>query len=128
MSEREFSAKSFSDFLSEGKIMGSKCRGCGAVSLPPRPVCPECGDSHPEWTELEGRGTIQSYTVIHVPLTRMKERCPYASGIVKLDSGPSISGLILGVSEEEEKISVGSRLRAEFVREGERTKLCFRLV
>jgi len=96
MSEREFSVKSFNDFLSEGMIMGSRCKGCGAVSLPPRPICPKCGDNDPEWIELEGRGTIQTYTVIHVPLTRMKDRCPYISGIVKLDAGPSISGLILG--------------------------------
>lgn len=125
MSERAFSVKSFRDFLSEGKIMGSSCKGCGAVLIPPRPICPECGGSDPEWTELEGRGTIQTYTVIHFPLTRMRDRCPYASGIVRLDAGPSISGLILGVSEEK-NITVGTRVEAEFVEEGEQTKLYFR--
>ena len=125
MSERAFSVKSFNDFLSEGKIMGSRCKGCGAVSLPPRPICPECGGSDPEWIELEGRGTIQTYTLIHVPLTRMKNRCPYASGIVKLDAGPSISGLILGVSNEKE-LTVGTRVKAEFVEEEEQPTLCFR--
>jgi len=127
MDGMEFTVKAFHDFLAEGRIMGSRCRGCGAVSLPPRPVCPECGGRGLEWTELEGRGTIQAYTVIHVPLTRMKDRCPYACGVVELDAGPRISGLILGVSEGE-KIGVGSRVEAEFVKEGARTVLCFRPV
>lgn len=125
MSEREFSVKSFNDFISEGRIMGSRCKGCGAISLPPRPICSKCGGSDPEWMELEGRGTIQTYTVIHVPLTRMKDRCPYISGIVKLDAGPSVSGLIIGVSEGE-KIKIGSRVEAEFGKEDERAKLYFR--
>jgi len=125
MSDMEFTVKSFHDFLSEGRIMGSRCRGCNAVSLPPRPVCPECGGRDLEWTELEGRGTIQAYTVIHVPLTRMTGRCPYASGVVKLDAGPSISGLILGVSEGA-TVAVGSRVEAELVKEREKTSLCFR--
>lgn len=124
MSEKEFSVKSYRDFLSEGQIKGSRCGDCGAISLPPRPICPECGGSDPKWTEMEGVGTIQTYTVIHVPLTRTKNRAPYALGIVKLDAGPSISGIILDVTEE--KITVGSRVEAEFVQEGERTALCFR--
>lgn len=127
MTEREFGIKAFNDFLTEGRIMGSKCSGCEAVSLPPRPICPECGGGDLEWIELEGRGTVQAYTVIHIPLTRMKDRSPYACGVVKLDGGPSISGLILGVSHGE-KIKVGSRVEAEFIKEGERTYLCFRPV
>ncbi len=121
----EMTAKAFNDFLGEGKIMGSRCRVCGAVQLPPRPRCPDCGGEEPEWFELKGEGAIRAYTVITVPLTRLKENCPYAVGVVKLDEGPSISGMILGVKEGSD-LAVGSRVKAEFVKEGERTSLCFR--
>jgi len=124
MNEREFTVKSFRDFLSEHKIMGVRCKSCGATSLPPRPICPECGARDLEWTELAGEGTIQTYTVIHVPTTQMKALCPYATGIIKLDAGPSISGLIEGVSEEY--LTVGTRVKAEFVQEGELTTLRFK--
>jgi len=127
MSESEFTVEAFRDFLVEGRIMGSRCRGCGAISLPPRPICPQCGGQDLEWVELEGKGAVRAYTVIHVPLTRMRDRCPYACGVVELDEGLRISGLILGVSEDEE-MAVGSRVEAEFVKDGERTALCFRLV
>ena len=104
--------------------MGVKCNSCGAVSLPPRPICPKCGAKCLEWTELAGEGTIQAYTVIHVPTTQMKDLSPYATGIIKLDAGPSISGLINGFSEEN--LTVGTRVKAEFVQEGERTTLHFK--
>lgn len=117
--------KAFNDFLREGKIMGSRCTGCGEVHLPPRPVCTKCGSRDLEWVELKGEGVLQAYTVISVPLTRLKDRSPYAVGVVKLDDGPSISGMVLDVTSGE-KIAVGSRMKAEFAREGERTALCFR--
>lgn len=123
----EFTIKAYNDFLADNKIMGSKCKGCGAVHLPPRPVCNECGGRDLEWTELKGAGTIRAYTVITVPLTRLKDRSPYAVGVVKLEDGPSISGMVLGVSDGDQ-ISVGTRVKGEFIIEGERTVLCFRPV
>jgi uncharacterized OB-fold protein len=65
--------------------------------------------------------------VITVPLTRLKDRSPYTVGIVKLDDGPSISGMILDISDGYQ-ISVGTRVKGEFVKEGERTDLCFKPV
>jgi hypothetical protein len=123
----EMTVKTFNDYLGEGKIMGSCCKGCGAVQLPPRPVCTKCGRHEPEWIELQGEGTIQAYTIIAVPLTRLKESCPYAVGVVRLDDGPSISGMIVDVKEGD-KAAVGTKVKAEFVKEGEKTALCFRVM
>lgn len=123
----EMTVKAFNDFLNEKKIMGVLCRGCGIIHLPPRPLCPECGGRDSEWVELRGEGSIQAYTVITVPLTRFKNSSPYAVGVVKLDDGPSISSMILGVKDGEE-VSVGTRVKAEFIKEGEKTTLCFRPV
>lgn len=122
----EYTAKAYFDFIEEGKIMGSQCGACGDVSLPPRPVCKECGSVDILWAELGGGGEVRAYTVINIPLSRMEGRCPYTVGVVKLDDGPSVSGLILGVTSGDE-LSVGSRVEAEYVKEGEKTHLCFRL-
>ena len=123
----EYTAKAYFSFIGEGRIMGSRCGACGDVSLPPRPVCKECGSVDIRWAELGGGGEVRAYTVINIPLSRMEDRSPYAVGIVKLDDGPSVSGLILGVTSGDE-LFVGSRVEAEYVKEGEKTLLCFRLV
>jgi uncharacterized OB-fold protein len=121
----EFTVRAFEGFLREGKLMGSRCRGCGELFLPPRPFCPRCGGRELDWFEFGGEGRVQAYSVVHVPLSRMRDKAPYAVGIVRTEEGPSISGMIVGNPEE---ISVGSKVKAEFMREKDRTVLCFRLV
>ena len=120
----EFTSKNYAGYLSEGKIRGSKCAKCGALQLPPRPICSECGGSDISWKDVSGKGVIQAFTVIHVPLSSMVGRSPYVVAVVKLDDGPSVSGLVLDVDECE--LSVGTRVFAELVKEGETTSLCFK--
>jgi uncharacterized OB-fold protein len=123
----EYTSKNYSDFLADGKIRGSRCVKCGSVHLPPRPVCPDCGGAEMEWSDVSGGGVIQSFTVVHIPLSTMVGRAPYAVAVVKLDEGPRVSGLVLDV-DDGESLSVSSRVEAEFVKEGEKTSLCFKLV
>ena len=123
----EFTSKNFADSMAEGKIRGSKCAKCNALHLPPRPVCPECGGSEMTWEDVSGDGVLRAFTIVHVPLSTMMGRSPYAVAVVKLDDGPSISGLLLGV-DRGDILSVGARVAAEFVKEGEKTALCFKIV
>ncbi len=123
----EFTSKNYADFLAEGKIRGSRCTKCDTLHLPPRPVCPECGGSEMAWEDISGDGVLRAFTVVHVPLSTMVGRSPYAVAVVKLDDGPSISGLVLEV-DEGDKLSTVARVVAEFVKEGGNTALCFKLV
>ena len=126
MGMSEFTSKNYADYLAEGKIRGSKCAKCAALHLPPRPVCPECGGSEMTWADVSGDGVIRAFTVVHVPLSTMVGRSPYTVAVVKLDDGPSVSGLVLDV-DEGDTLSVGARVVAVFVKEGEKTALCFKL-
>jgi len=79
-----------------------------------------------EWADLSGSGVVESFTVVYIPLSTTVGRTPYAVAVVKLDDGPSVSGLVLDV-DDGEKLQVGSRVEAVFVKEGEKTSLCFKL-
>ncbi len=79
------------------------------------------------WEDVSGDGVLRAFTIVHVPLSNMMGRSPYAVAVVKLDDGPSISGLLLGV-DRGDTLSVGARVVAEFVKEGEKTVLCFKIV
>jgi uncharacterized OB-fold protein len=128
----EASVKSFYDFLKEKKIMGTKCKDCGEIYLPPRPLCPKCIDSEMEWVELEGKGKLEAFTSITVAPTHMLNAGhtrdnPYVFGIVQLDSGPSISAIILNVdAKKPEDIAIGSTMTVEFVTIGDKVLLGFK--
>jgi len=134
MSDKLFTAKDFYAFLGEHKLMGSRCKACGAVYAPPRPTCPACLDDGAgtaeagaalEWIELSGKGELAAYTVIHIAPTAMLEagydrKHPYCSGVVALAEGPRVSAQILGVDvSAPETIEIGMPLKVAFIERGE---------
>ena len=125
MEQRDFTATSFNKFLSEKKLMGSKCKKCGAVYLPPRPLCPDCHDTQMEWVEFSGKGELAAFTAIAVAPTFMLaqglgKNNPYVSGVVRLAEGPGISARILGVdAKKPETIKVGTPVQLEILERAE---------
>lgn len=135
--DREFTHGSFEAFLSERRLMASRCNDCGEFHLPPRPLCPRCHGEQMEWVEMSGAGTLATFTAVHVGLTAMVEAGydrthPYLTGIVQLAEGPMISAQILGAdATEPEKVAIGTRARVAFIDRGEgesaRTFLAFEI-
>lgn len=121
----EFTSKTFNGYVAQGKLMGNRCKGCGGYHIPPRPICPKCGAQQLEWVEFGGDGTVEAITVNRTPSTAFKGRGPYAVAIVRLDEGPSISGLIADANPE--KMTVGTRVKFTAVKEGEKAILAFKL-
>jgi len=107
-----FTIEQFYKFVSERKLMAAKCKKCGTMLLPPRPMCMKCFSSDLEWFELRNKGKLLTYTVIHVSSKQFESLIPYAVGIVKLEDGPKLPGMIQDV--EPEKISVGMSLEVDF--------------
>ena len=121
----EFTGNAFNNFLAEEKLMGTKCKKCGVVHMPPRPICTECHGLDLEWVEMKGKGKLAAFTTICVGTTVMaQEGCgrdnPYCSGIVELEEGVKISGRILGLdTRNPESIKIGTPVTVEFVHRGE---------
>jgi len=107
-----FTIESFYNLVKEGKLMAAKCNRCGTLLLPPRPVCTNCLSEDFEWVELKGKGKLLTYTVIHVAPPQFQSMTPYAVGIVKLEDGPNLPGMIKDI--EPEKIKVGMNLKVDF--------------
>lgn len=137
MEQREFSGASFYQFLGEKKLVASKCKKCGALYLPPKPMCTSCYSDEMEWAEMKGKGKLAAFTTIAVASTLMIEEGygrdnPYCTGVVELEEGPKISARILGVDPKKpEEIKVGTPLTVEFLERGEgeqkKTFLAFRV-
>ncbi|MFB0501216.1 MAG: Zn-ribbon domain-containing OB-fold protein [Candidatus Bathyarchaeia archaeon] len=107
-----FTIEQFYKFIGERRLMAAKCRKCASLLLPPRNLCPKCFSTELEWTKLEERGRLMTYTVIHVPPVQFQPMAPYAVGIIRLEDGPHLLGIIRGVKPEE--IKVGMDLTVDF--------------
>ncbi len=107
-----FTIEQFYKFIGERKLMAVKCRSCASLLLPPKNVCPKCFSTDLEWIKLEEKGKLLTYTVIHVSPRQFQSMAPYAVGIIKLEDGPHLLGMIRGVKSEE--IKVGMNLTVDF--------------
>ena len=113
MSEQaRFTIEQFYKHISQGKLMGGRCKRCGAVHLPPRPVCSKCFSKEFEWVEIPPKGKLMTYTIIHVAPTRFQSMTPYAVGIIQLENGLNIPGMIKDVAADE--IKIGMNLKVVF--------------
>jgi uncharacterized OB-fold protein len=136
MNSRPFNDHSYEQFLQEEKIMGSRCARCGALALPPRPICVSCLGSELEWVGFRGVGKLAAFTsIVVVPPSMAKEgfskKNPYVVGVVELEENAKIVARITGVdAKKPEEIKVGTPLRAEFIHSGQgperKTYLAFR--
>ena len=125
MEDKHFSDISYEQFLSEEKLMGSRCKQCGAFYVPPRPICIKCYASEMEWVQTKGKGKLAAFTCIAVgPPFMMEEGYnrtrPYVSGVVELEEDARVVARIEGVDgSKPETIKIGTALRVEFLHRGE---------
>jgi uncharacterized OB-fold protein len=107
-----FTIEQFYKFLGQRKLMAGRCLKCGKLHLPPRPLCDNClGDAF-EWVEVGGKGKLLTYTVIHVAPAQFQTLAPYAVGIVQLQNGLKVPGMIQDIKPE--KLKVGVELELDF--------------
>ena len=128
MEARPFTDNSFQQYLDEEKLMGSKCKNCGAISIPPRPLCQKCYHAKMEWIPFKGTGKLAAFTVVFVgPPYMVKEgydrKRPYISGVVELEEGGRVDARIEGMdATRPELIKVGTPLKVTYLHRGEGTE------
>ncbi len=138
VAQNELYGAAFQESIEKGKLIGSRCRSCQALYLPPRPICPGCRSQDMEMVNFKGEGKLIAYTVISVPPPLMAEEGfsrenPYCSGVVELAEGVRVTARILGVHvKKPETIKIGTPVVAEYierVHQGEKkTFLAFRVL
>jgi uncharacterized OB-fold protein len=96
----------------EGRLLFQKCRSCGAVQFPPRYHCGECWADTIDWTESAGRGTIESFTIVHrAPIPSFQDKVPYAIVSVKMEEGVRMIANLLGDIED---VRIGEPVKVAF--------------
>ncbi len=127
----DLTIKGYFDEIKNKKIVGTQCKDCGRIHLPPRVICDQCKSQSLEKIELVGDGTLQAYSVVYVPTSKMiaagfGRDNPNCVGIVKMSDGPMVSAEIFGFDlTQPDKIKIGTPVKAKFVERGENVILAF---
>ena len=102
----------FITYLEKGRVMGTKCKECGAIYFPPRSDCSKCLRSNMEWFEVSGTGRLLSFSELKYGPVGFEDDLPYT--IALLDYGDyKVFGRI-SKDIPYEDLNVGMELRTEF--------------
>ena len=101
----------FIGYLEEGKVMGTRCKECGAIYFPPRSDCFRCLRSDTEWFEVSGTGRLLTFSQLNYGPAGFEDDLPYT--IALLDYGEyKVFGKI-SKDIPYEDLNVGMELKTE---------------
>jgi len=92
------------------RLIGSRCKKCGAEYFPPVKVCKKCGSTEIEEKEMPKTGTIVSFTKLTEPPVDFKDYAPIYLAMIRLDNGILVLGQL--ADAESEEIKIGARVMA----------------
>jgi uncharacterized OB-fold protein len=107
--EHKLIFKDYNEALMQNKLLGLKCRACGAITTPPKMVCRRCASMDMEVVELKGSGKIRTFTTVFVASEGREDEVPYTIVMVELDDGPWIMGNLDGIDPKEASMELVGR-------------------
>jgi uncharacterized OB-fold protein len=110
--EYKLTFKAYNEALKQDKLLGLKCRACGAVTVPPAAVCRQCAGPKMDIVEVKGDGKIRTFTTVFVAAEGRESEVPYIIVLVELDEGPWLMGNLEGVDPKVASMElIGKRVR-----------------
>ena len=94
------------------RLLIQRCKQCGSLRHPPRPMCAECRSYEWDVVDASGRGTVYSFVVNHYPQVPAFDY-PLAVGLIELEEGTRLVANVIGV--EPGDIRVGMPVEVEWV-------------
>ncbi|WP_435063021.1 Zn-ribbon domain-containing OB-fold protein [Halobaculum sp. EA56] len=107
----------WADALAEGGYYLECANGHG--SLPPRRVCPECGNRDLSEEPLPDTGRVATFSEIHVAPSGFGEEPPYVTAVVDFGA-VRLTGIVRDLSAED--IEIGHTVRPDVEENGETGK------
>lgn len=100
--------------LSQRKLLGSLCLGCGYIYATPRSHCMQCGAAT-EWHELPQEGIVHTFTTCYFGGEAFLAETPFTLVLVEFEGVDTLFlSRIVGVEDRE--VSIGMPVRARFLR------------
>ncbi len=97
--------------IKKGVLTGQRCPQCAAVYVPPRGSCAACGVPTEEEVVLSHKATVQSFTIVSIPIPNNPIQPPFVIANVVPD-GANISFIHLLSECVNEEVHIGQRVQA----------------
>ena len=107
----------FWDGTMAGELRLQRCKDCGEIYFPPRPLCPACSSRNVEVFTASGKATLLSYVINHRPHPSFDS--PYAIALVRLEEGPTMMSNIVGCEQTPEALVLDMPLIVTFEDNGD---------
>lgn len=104
--------------IKKGVITGQRCPKCKNVYVPPRGSCAACGVATEEEVVLGDKATVQSFTIVYIPIPNNPIKPPYVIANLVPD-GANISLIHLMSECVNEEVHIGQRVQAVWKPEDE---------
>lgn len=101
-------------FLSQvkkGILTGQRCPQCEQVYFPPRGSCAACGVPTQEEVVLADKATVESFTIVAIPIPNNPIKPPYIIANLVAD-GANLSFIHLMSECVNEEVRIGQRVQA----------------
>ena len=97
--------------IRKGKIVGQKAPGGDFVYVPPRGSCPATGVATTEEVECADIATVESFTIVHIPIPGNPIKPPYVVANLLAD-GADVSFIHLLSEVDNDAVEIGMRVKA----------------
>ena len=103
----------FWDALRQERIVVQRCDECRGWVHYPRTRCPHCLSDQLSWHELDGNGTVYTFSVARQPtMAPFLDETPQVIAVVELVNGPRVTTTVVGIDADD--VTVGLPVRAHF--------------
>jgi len=94
------------------RLLIQRCKQCGTLRHPPRPMCSECRSYEWDVVDASGRGTVYSFVVNHYPQVPAFDY-PLTVGLIELEEGTRLVANVIGIDPGD--VRVGMPVEVEWV-------------
>ncbi len=102
--------------VNDGKLLIQKCKDCGELRHPPRPMCGNCQSIEWDSVSSSGRGTVYTFTVMQYPKFPGYEY-PFVCALIELEEGTRVISNVVGCEAADVSIGMKVELSIENVDE-----------
>ena len=109
----------FVSHLEDGKVMGTKCKGCDAVYFPPRSDCAKCLSSDMGWFEVSGKGKLVTYSKLEYAPIGFGDDLPYAIALLDYGNYKVFGRIAADVPDDEIEVGMEMTTRPNTLSNGQ---------